>query len=320
MAAAGISSGGRGTGRPRKSVPLKMATLPEDASIGPRQWKIEIASEVVQLGVETATKSVGGDQTGRGNPLDQAVDDSRNVVIHLPASFAGSERAIVNRRQQSEQRRNLRFRPREVSIEGMISRRLWKCPQCGRRWEIPAGSDPQCCPKCVPAAAESQSADSGERGVRSFFAAFVVEDATGARRPPKRTVRDAKQAASEPAFFVPLPTESNVLDATLAEEPDVFRKRKQRSRVPLVAVVACVAGCVLMVGLIVYQKTKGLTSAAIAVKAAVQGQPKRAGAAGSPIVAGTRDGRTESPAAQAQKTQLGAENARGRKLCPKRQR
>jgi hypothetical protein len=191
----------------------------------------------------------------------------------------------------------------------MVTRRLWKCPQCGRRWEIPTGYDPQSCPKCVraasdSAASDSPSADAGERDVRLSFAAFVVEDSVGARRPLDRTVREAEQPASERDFFVPLATASHALHAAVAEEPDVFRKRKRRSETPFVAIVACVGGCLLMVGLIVYQKTKSHAGAANAVKGAVEGQPERPGAAGSPLATGTRDGRTESPAAKDHKTQL----------------
>ena len=71
-----------------------------------------------------------------------------------------------------------------------------------------------------------------------------------------------EQPASEGDFFVPLSTESHGLDAAVAEEPVVLRKRKPRSEIPLGAVVACVAGCLVMVGLIVYQRTKGHAGAA----------------------------------------------------------
>jgi hypothetical protein len=188
----------------------------------------------------------------------------------------------------------------------MITRHLWKCPQCGRRWDIPAGFDPQSCPKCVPAAADSPSADAGERDLRSSSALFVGEDSTGARRPRARTVRDVEQPASQGDFFVPLSTESLGLDAAVAEEPVVLRKRKQRAEIPLGAVVACVAGCLVMVGLIVYQKTKGHAGAASAAKAVVEGQLERPGAAG------TRDGRKENTAAKDHNAQLGAGNARRR--------
>jgi hypothetical protein len=203
----------------------------------------------------------------------------------------------------------------------MVTRRLWKCPQCGRRWEIPAGYDPQSCPKCVRAASDSAasdsavsdsavsdslSADAGERDVRSSFAAFVGEDSTDTPRLSARTVRNVVQPASEQAFFVPLASEPHALHTAVAEESDVFRKRKRRSETPFVAIVACVGGCLLMVGLIVYQKTKSHAGAANAVKGVVQGQPERPGAAGSPLATGTRDGRTESPAAKDHKSQLGA--------------
>ena len=199
----------------------------------------------------------------------------------------------------------------------MITRRLWKCPRCGRRWDIPAGFDPQSCPKCAPAASDSAasdsavpdslSADTGERDVRSFFAPFVVEASACARRPPHRPDRGAARPASEPAFFVPLATESHALHAAVAEEPDVFRKCKRRSETPFVAIVACVGGCLLMVGLIVYQKTKSHAGAANAVKGVVEGELNRPGVAGSPRVAGTRNGRTETTAAQEDRTQLGVD-------------
>jgi hypothetical protein len=67
-----------------------------------------------------------------------------------------------------------------------------------------------------------------------------------------------------------------------------------------------------MVGLIVYQKTKGHAGAASAAKAVVEGQLERPGAAGSPMTAGTRDRRKENAAAKDHNAQLGAGNARRR--------
>jgi hypothetical protein len=67
-----------------------------------------------------------------------------------------------------------------------------------------------------------------------------------------------------------------------------------------------------MVCLIVYQKTKGDAGAASAAKAVVERRLERLGAAGSPMTAGTRDGRKESTAAKDHKAQLGAGNARRR--------
>jgi hypothetical protein len=193
----------------------------------------------------------------------------------------------------------------------MITRRLWKCPQCGRRWDIPAGFEPESCPKCVPAAADPSAVELAERDVRSFFAPFVAaasvrEESTDARRRSERMVRQAEQPADDPGFFMPLAIESPGLDTATEEEPAVFRKRKQRSEIPLGAVVACVAGCVVIVGLIVYQKTKGPTGAAIAIKTAVEGKVERPGAAVSPNAAGKREGRTESAAGKDRKTQPAA--------------
>lgn len=191
----------------------------------------------------------------------------------------------------------------------MSTRRIWKCPQCERRWDIPAGFEPKGCPRCVPAAADSPSADSRQRELPSFSAPVVGEGSSGAHRRADRTVHDVKQPASERDFFVPLPTESRGLDAAVAEEPVVFHKRKQRSEIPLGAVVACLAGCLLIVGLIVYQKTKGPTAAANAIKGRVAGQLERPGAAASPIAAGKPDGRMESAAGKDQKTHLGVGKA-----------
>jgi hypothetical protein len=221
----------------------------------------------------------------------------------------------VRRRPRPVDRRRVQgricvFAGKRFQLNFMITRRLWKCPRCGRRWEIPAEVDPKGCPKCVPAACDSPSADLGKRDFQSFFAPFVREDSTSAQGRADRAVHDVEQPASERAFFIPLATESYALDAATAEEPVVFRKRKQRSQVPLVAVVACVAGCVLIVGLIVYQKTKGRTAAAIAIKTTVEGHLERPESAASPSMAGTRDGRTESAVGRDHKNPLGVGKGR----------
>ena len=133
---------------------------------------------------------------------------------------------------------------------------------------------------------DSLSADMGECDVRSFFAPFVVE-ASAVQSPASPSTGSRRSTACErTGFFVPLATESHALHAAVAEEPDVFRKRKRRSETPFVAIVACVGGCLLMVGLIVYQKTKSHAGAANAVKGVVEGELNCPGVAGSPRVAG----------------------------------
>jgi hypothetical protein len=163
----------------------------------------------------------------------------------------------------------------------MVERRRWQCPQCGRKWEIPIGHDPTGCPRCEHGTSESSAAEAGERDFQAFFSRFAVETSrrTSLSKPVDGAAREEKAqslAGAEP-FFIPLSTESSDTHAAPMRNPLAGRRRKQRGGFPIAVAVACVASCLLLGGLIAYQKST--TKSAIANAPRVQNAAPKPGAA-----------------------------------------
>jgi hypothetical protein len=91
----------------------------------------------------------------------------------------------------------------------MVERRRWKCPNCGRTWDIPIGHNPQSCPKCMSREAQSPASTDPERQLQDFYTRPRSEPASSAWSPQTPTEPHQNQQPPRPEpFFIGLPHES----------------------------------------------------------------------------------------------------------------
>jgi hypothetical protein len=168
---------------------------------------------------------------------------------------------------------NLRSPSCAVPMAGMVTRRRWQCPKCGSRWDIPTGTDdPKECPKCEQRGESEPGGDYGQRDFEGFATRLSAESPRRGNSKPKPTgttsrERPAVTAAVDEPFFVSLPPDSPSAIVSPIGNSVVGRMRKQRSGLPLAIAATCAAGCLLLIGFVVVEGTKGHNTAAKAVQA-----------------------------------------------------
>ena len=150
----------------------------------------------------------------------------------------------------------------------MVERQRWRCPKCGRRWDIPVGHNPTECPKCKQSASASaktvQTSPLAHAAVAEFEEFVQRFDAStqhtsGQKRPPsadgqsehsiERDVATNRSSIRPPAdFFAPVSNQSLVAGPGSKPRPSGRYTRPMHQAIVTAAI--CIVGILAFGGLL----------------------------------------------------------------------
>jgi hypothetical protein len=136
----------------------------------------------------------------------------------------------------------------------MVHRKRWKCPNCGRFWDIPIGNDSSRCPKCKPPDPQTSAEDFGEREFQSFYSRFAVDSG--------ESNQESKRPADAEPFFVPLPAIAPETRPKALFTRLLVRKRKKAHSFAFALTAALIVCCVGLITLFVLERPKPAERAA----------------------------------------------------------